>query len=137
METTLTNELVTRKTEELCETILAQPAFSALRKQIDTFLSDESAKSQYRLVVEKGEFLNHKQHQGVAVSDGEIAEFERQRQALVENPVARDFLSAQEAMHRLQESVGQYLTKTFELGRVPTADDMGSGSCGSGCGCHH
>jgi hypothetical protein len=29
------------------------------------------------------------------------------------------------------------VSKTFELGRVPEESDMESGSCGSGCGCHH
>ena len=30
----------------------------------------------------------------------------------------------------------QFVSKTFELGRVPTLEDFSSGECGSGCGCH-
>jgi hypothetical protein len=51
--------------------------------------------------------------------------------------VARGFLDAQQALHQLQETVTQQLTKTLELGRMPTKEDFESGSCGSGCGCHH
>ncbi len=41
-------------------------------------------------------------------------------------------------MQKLQQSVSQYVSKTFELGRVPEESDLeSSGSCGSGCGCHH
>ena len=39
--------------------------------------------------------------------------------------------------HKIQESVMSYVTKTFELGRVPAAEDFDSGSCGTGCGCAH
>ena len=46
-------------------------------------------------------------------------------------------LDAQQEMHKVQESVGQYIAKTLELGRMPTSDDFSSGSCGHGCGCHH
>jgi len=33
--------------------------------------------------------------------------------------VVHSFLDAQQAMQKVQESVGQYVTKTFELGRLP------------------
>jgi hypothetical protein len=29
------------------------------------------------------------------------------------------------------------VSKTLELGRVPTEEDLDSGGCGSGCGCGH
>jgi hypothetical protein len=52
------------------------------------------------------------------------------------NPVARGFLDAQQQMHKTQETVMKFVSKTFELGRVPTMEDMQEGSCGTGCGCH-
>lgn len=128
------DSLVARKTAELCQSILDEPEFQAVRQKLDTFLGDEEAKTLYQAVVEKGEFLQHKQSMGTQLNDDEIAEFEAQRAALMNHPVAQGFLEAQQAMHNLQESVGKHLAKTFELGRVPTSDDMGG--CGSGCGCH-
>jgi hypothetical protein len=41
-------------------------------------------------------------------------------------------------MHQVQEGVRQFVHKTFELGRVPSEDDLQQDdSCGEGCGCHH
>lgn len=99
-------------------------------------MTNDEAKTQYQLLSEKGEFLQHKQQQGLTLSNEEIADFEQSREALFNNPVARGFLDAQQEMHKMQESLGQYVAKTFELGRVPSPDDLQSGSCGSGCGCH-
>jgi cell fate (sporulation/competence/biofilm development) regulator YlbF (YheA/YmcA/DUF963 family) len=125
------------KTRELCETILTQPGFQAMRRQINAFLADEQAKSQYQRVAEKGDLLQHKQQMGVPLDGDEIADFENERAILFKNPVAKAFLDAQEEMHRVQASVSQYVTKTFELGRVPVAEDFADGSCGPSCGCGH
>lgn len=136
MQSTLEETPILQKTRELCQTILEQPEFQAVRRHIDSFLSDEEAKMQYQLVMERGEGLQQKQQSGAALTPEEIAEFERQRDALVNNPVARAFLDAQQEMHKMQESVGQFVSKTFELGRLPSPEDFSDGSCGSGCGCH-
>jgi cell fate (sporulation/competence/biofilm development) regulator YlbF (YheA/YmcA/DUF963 family) len=124
------------KTRELCQTLLDQPEFQEIRRSLDTFMADEQAKSQYQSLMEKGEQLQHKQQMGVTLENAEVAEFETHREALVSNPVARNFLEAQQAMHRMQESVNAYVSKTFELGRVPEAEDFDAGSCGPSCGCH-
>jgi cell fate (sporulation/competence/biofilm development) regulator YlbF (YheA/YmcA/DUF963 family) len=124
------------KTVELCQTLVDQPEFQLIRQRVESFMSDEAAKSQYQLVAEKGDYLQHKQQMGLPLDGGEVAEFEKNREELLANPVAREFIAAQDRMQQLQESVVKYVVKTFELGRVPTSDDF-SGSCGSGCGCHH
>jgi cell fate (sporulation/competence/biofilm development) regulator YlbF (YheA/YmcA/DUF963 family) len=133
---TTTQENVQQKTRELCQAIVEQPEFQQMRKQIDAFMVDDAAKSLYQNVMEKGEMLQYKQQTGSPLSADEITAFEKDRDALVNNPVARGFLDAQEQMHKVQTSVGQYVSKTFELGRLPTEDDLTGGSCGSGCGCH-
>jgi cell fate (sporulation/competence/biofilm development) regulator YlbF (YheA/YmcA/DUF963 family) len=135
MDLNLGNTVVLEKTRELCRTIVEQPDFQLVRRHIDAFLADEDAKHQYRQVVEKGEFLHHKQHQGVQLSPDEISDFQRQREALVRNPVAREFLAAQEVVQAVQETIGRHVSRTLELGRVPGPEDFES--CGSGCSCHH
>jgi cell fate (sporulation/competence/biofilm development) regulator YlbF (YheA/YmcA/DUF963 family) len=137
MTTQTADPAIVQKTKELCETIVAQPEFQSIRTRIDAFMANDKARMQYQNVMEKGEMLQQKQQNGLPLSPEEITEFEKNRDALVSNPVARDFLDAQQAMHKVQESVGQYVAKTFELGRAPTDEDFDSGSCGSGCGCHH
>jgi cell fate (sporulation/competence/biofilm development) regulator YlbF (YheA/YmcA/DUF963 family) len=136
MQTITEESVITQKTRELCQTILDQPEVQNIRRQIESFMMNDEAKTQYQLLSEKGEFLQHKQQQGLPLSNEEIADFEQSREALFNNPVARGFLDAQQEMHKMQESLGQYVAKTFELGRVPSPDDLQSGSCGSGCGCH-
>jgi hypothetical protein len=71
------------------------------------------------------------------LSGEEIGAFEKDREAVLNNPVARGFLDAQQALHEIQEKVTQQITKTLELGRLPKEEDFESGSCGHGCGCHH
>lgn len=127
--------VVLRKTKELCQAILDQPEFQKVRQGLDAFLSNDEVRSQYQALSEKGEYLQHKQQTGGELSDQEIAEFESTRQNFLNNPVARGFLDAQQEMHRVQESVTHYVTKTFELGRVPEEGDFES--CGHGCNCHH
>ena len=137
MQTTAEDTIVLQKTRDLCQTILEQPEFQVLRQQIDAFMTNDEAKSQYELVMEKREALQQKQQLGGTLTNEEIAEFEKHRETLVNNPVAQGFLNAQQEVSKVQESVGQYLAKTFELGRVPGPEDFSSGSCGHGCGCHH
>jgi cell fate (sporulation/competence/biofilm development) regulator YlbF (YheA/YmcA/DUF963 family) len=137
MTATTANDLIIVKTRELCQTIVNQPQFQTIRQQIDAFLADETAKGQYQSVVEKGDILQQKQQMGLALTEAEIEDFEKDRQTMANNPLAQGFLNAQEELHRVQAAVTQYLTKTFELGRVPNQEDFSDGSCGHGCGCHH
>ena len=125
------------KTRELCETILSEPGVASIRQRVDKFMADDKARGQYESVMTKGQALHEKQHKSLPLSGEEISDFEREREALLANPVSRGFLDAQEELHQLQESIQQYVAKTLELGRVPTADDLEGGSCGHGCGCHH
>jgi cell fate (sporulation/competence/biofilm development) regulator YlbF (YheA/YmcA/DUF963 family) len=140
MTTTTEETTVIQKTRELCEAIVAQPEFQEMRRQIDQFMSDEQAKSQYETLMDKHDALQQKQQMGLPIPDAEIEEFNKHREVLVNNPVAKGFLDAQQAMHDVQKSIGQYVAKTFELGHTPTEEEM-AGCCGGGgnggCGCSH
>lgn len=129
---------VETKTRELCEAIIEHLETGGIKKRIDTFLGDSSARGQYESLMSKGQALQEKQHNGQALEPAEISGFETERDALLKNPVAAGFLDAQEEMHELQHLVQKHVGKTIELGRIPSAEDLnGGGSCGSGCGCHH
>lgn len=131
------NEPVQKQLEALCRAILAQPEFEQHRLHVDQFMINDDARSQYVQVSEQGEHLHHKQTQGLELSQAEIAEFETKREALLKNPVARGFLDAQAALQGVQESINKFIGKTLELGRLPQSEDLQSGGCGHGCGCHH
>ena len=129
------------KTNELCEAILEQVKSGGIRQRIDTFLADTSARGQYEALMSKGQMLQEKQQQGQPLDPTEISAFEKDRDALLKNPVATGFLDAQEEMHELQSTVKKTVAKTIELGRIPTADELAEGGCcggggGGGCGCH-
>jgi len=136
MPETIEETIVLQKTRDLCQSILDQPDYRQIRSRLDAFMSNEAARNQYQLVMEKGDALQQKQQFGTPMDNNEIVEFEKNREELLGNSVARDFLEAQQQMHKIQETVMQHVSKTFELGRVPTAEDFSSESCGSGCGCH-
>lgn len=130
------------KTKELCAQIASDPTFLKLQANVERFLNDDSARLQYQSVHERGEELHHKQHAGVELGATEIREFESARDALFENEIARDFLSAQRELEGLQKQIAKYVGATIELGRVPAAEDLedkggccgGSGGGGGCCG---
>lgn len=138
MQTTIEETPILLKTKELCQTILDQPNMRAIRDRINAFMGDEHARAQYDGVVSKGQALQQKQQMSLPLSGEEISDFEQHRDSLLQNPVARAFLDAQEELHEVQQSVQKYVSKTLELGRLPTEDELSAGGCGSGgCGCGH
>lgn len=124
-----------RKTRELCEALLAEPEFHAIRLKLDQFMINDEVKGQYQELGERSEYLQHKQEQGLTLENSEIEDYEMRRNRFLENPVARGFMDAQKSLQEMQETVNRYVSKTIELGRVPESSDMES-SCGTGCGCH-
>ena len=137
METSTETNPLHQKTLELCQSILGHSDFNSLRTRVESFLSNEAARGEYNGLVEQGQFLQHRQDTGGIVSQEEAADFEKKRESVLGNTVIRDFLQAQQEIQTIQQFVTGYVTKTFELGRVPTEEDFSEGgSCGSGCGCH-
>ncbi|MES2657643.1 MAG: YlbF family regulator [Verrucomicrobiota bacterium] len=131
---------VITKTKELCAQIAADPSFLKLQADVERFLNDDAARLQYQSVHERGEELHHKQHAGIELGAAEIREFESARDALFENAIARDFLSAQRELEGLQKEIAKYVSSTIENGKVPSAEDLvesGGGCCGGhgGGGC--
>src|SRR5215472_90203 len=96
MPTTIEETPVIQKTRELCQTILDQPSMQSIRQRIDAFMGDEPTRTQYDELVNKGQALQQKQQMALALTGEEIADFEQHRDGLMKNPVARDFMDAQE-----------------------------------------
>jgi len=138
MQNTIEETPILQKTKELCQTILEQPNMQSIRQRIDAFMGDEQTRALYDGLVNKGQNLQQKQQMSMPLSGEEIADFEQHRDSLMKNPVARGFLDAQEELHQVQQSVQQYVTKTLELGRLPTEQELNAGCCDhGGCGCGH
>ena len=140
------DSVITDKIRELCQAILDQPSLRSARQRIDSFVADEKARAQYDGLMAKGQALQQKQQRSQQLTGEEISEFEKDREALLKNPVARGFLEAQQEMHEVHQSINQFVSKTLELGRMPTDADFqdehghghGHGGCGhDSCGCGH
>jgi cell fate (sporulation/competence/biofilm development) regulator YlbF (YheA/YmcA/DUF963 family) len=127
---------VIEKARELCQTLLEQDSFHDIRRRIDLFAADESTRAQYNRLCDQQDMLQEKDAQGIPLTDEDVESFERDRDALFANPVARDFMEAQKELNDLQQTVNQYISQTFKLGRVPTAADLQTGKCGPSCSCH-
>ena len=58
---------------------------------------------------------------------------------MLENPVGKAFIEAQQKMNEVQSTINNWVGMTFELGRMPTDEDFDThgGGCGEGCGCAH
>jgi len=137
---TIQETAINEKTRELCQSIVDQPNFQSARQRIETFIADDKARAQYEGLMAKGQVLQQKQQRSEQLTGQEISDFEMEREALLKNPVARGFLEAQEEMQQIHQSITQQVSKTLELGRMPTEADFeeegGGGGCGSGnCGC--
>jgi cell fate (sporulation/competence/biofilm development) regulator YlbF (YheA/YmcA/DUF963 family) len=137
MQTTVEETTIQKKTRELCQAIVDEPGMKSVRERIDAFMANEKSRNAYEGLVTRGQALQQKQQSSLPLTGEEVAEFEKQRDDLLSDPVARGFLDAQEELHQVQESIQGLVSKTLELGRLPTEEDLSDGSCGSGCGCHH
>lgn len=137
METTVQISPVDEKIRELCQAIMERPDFSDLRRRIDAFMADEKVKYEYQMLNDTGSLLQQKQQNGIEITEEEIGRFEALRDSFTKNPVATEFMDAQQEVSRIQEGILKHVQKTLELGRVPTADDMNDGGCcnNHGCGC--
>lgn len=137
MQTAVETPAVEAKIRELCQSILDRPDFTDLRRRIDAFMIDEKAKYEYQMLNDSGALLQQKQQHGVQITEEEIGRFEALRDSFMGNHVATEFMTAQQEVSRLQDNILKHVQKTFELGRVPTVEDMNDGSCCSdhGCGC--
>jgi len=125
------------KTKELCQAILEDPKLRLIFTGVDAFMEDDAAKAAYTSMQGKAEELHARQNAGLELTAGEIDSYNKLRDRVLSNPIARAFVDAQEEMHSVRATVNGWLGMTFELGRMPRDEDFDQeGSCGSGCGCH-
>lgn len=135
METIAKDSGFIQRTLELCGAIASDSDFPVLRQKVDAFMADEQVKMQFQQVNNMGQLLRMKQSQGLDLTEEEVEQFEKVREELMANPLAKDYLDAQQQIERVHQIVGKFLEKTFELGRRPEYEEAHDGSCG-GCGCH-
>jgi cell fate (sporulation/competence/biofilm development) regulator YlbF (YheA/YmcA/DUF963 family) len=126
------------KLRELCQALIDDPQYTSIKERISLFMTDEGTRKQYEELSAKGMMLHNKQQSGIPLTEAEIEDFEKDRDALLSNPIAIGFIEAQQEINEIKNIIIQHISRTFELGRVPVPEDFyGCGSdCGSGgCSC--
>lgn len=121
----------------LCQAIAAEPTVRAARDQAESFLADDSAVALYRDVMNLGRTLEHRHRSGETITADEVNTFEDLREKADAHEGIQAFNEAQDVLQSIATTVNTYVTKTLEKGRVPAAEELSSGGCGEGCGCHH
>ena len=127
-----TDPLLNERILDFCEVIAADAGFTAAHERIRVFEEDDSAQEVYGAWQSLASEIQHRyQHEGVKPSPGQLSELEALQQKVGENPVAADFVEANDSMNALFNDVLKTVQKTFQLGRPPTPEEMAE-CCGSG-----
>ncbi len=122
-------ELFEAKIRELCQTLADHHDFTKMCGNIKAFMEDEKAKFEYQMLNEMGGMLQQKQAMGAEVTEEEAGKFESLRDSFTKNQAAMDFMATQEKLQQMQDHILRHVQKTFEVGRVPTAEEMEEGMC--------
>lgn len=123
------------KAKELCQSLLEDPNLKEVFSSIDSFMEDDEAKGLFSEMQTKGESLQMKQQSGVELTAGEVEEYNKIREKMLENDTANAFVQAQESIQSVHQTLGNWVSLVFENGRMPTDEEF-AGHCGPGCGCH-
>ena len=135
-EDQVTEAAYMEKLKALCESLLDDTEMKKIFGAIDAFMGDETAKELFSEMQEGYEELNMKQQSGLQLTAGEVESYNKKRDAMLANPVAKKFLESREQMEEVQSTVNTWVGMTFELGRIPTQHDIEHAGCGD-CGCDH
>lgn len=133
MDTEVKDPPIVAKTKELCATLLEQPEVKNMVADINAFISNEELRSRYDVLTMQGEALAQRQQLGLNIEQDEMEKFEKQRDEWMANELSQKFLDAQKRMQSMQDQIHQYVSKSFELGRVPEAHDIDY--CCNDCDC--
>lgn len=124
METEIKDPPIVEKTKELCATLLEQPEVKTICEDMNAFLANEELRSRFDVLTMQGEALGQRQQLGLEIEPEEFEKFEKERDEWMANELSQKFLEAQKRMQGLQDQIHQYVSKTFELGRVPEVHDI-------------
>ena len=119
------------KVKELCQSLLDDPALKEVFESIDKFMEDDDAKELFSKMQSKGESLQMKQQSGVELTAGEVEEYNKIREKMLENDTANAFVQAQESIQSVHQTLGNWVSLVFENGRTPTDEEF-AGHCGPG-----
>ena len=119
------------KAKELCQSLLEDPNLKEVFESIDKFMEDDESKELFSEMQTKGESLQMKQQSGLELTAGEVEEYNKIRDKMLENETANAFVKAQESIQSIHQTLGGWVSLVFENGRMPTEEEF-EGHCGPG-----
>lgn len=137
--TPLSPEL-TELTTKLADALTQDPTVIASKARIGLFFQNQEATDIFRSVQQAGEKIREMQMGGMQPSDEDIENFDKLRQAVLDNELCKSFLESRQNIDAILASVNQYMHLSIDLGRAPTPEEVAklnqqqmSGGCGCGC----
>ena len=102
------------KAKELCQSLLEDPNLKEVFESIDKFMEDDESKELFSEMQTKGESLQMKQQSGLELTAGEVEEYNKIRDKMLENETANAFVKAQESIQSIHQTLGSWVSLVFE-----------------------
>ncbi len=117
--------------KDLCRALLEDEKLKGVFTSIDAFMENDVSKELFSQMQTKGEELQTKQQAGIELTAGEVEEYNKLREKMLDDPAAKAFVEAQESIQSVHQTIGSWVSLVFENGRMPTEEEF-EGHCGPG-----
>lgn len=143
MNTSLNPDIV-RLTQELCNALAQDQKVISAKARIGLFFQNAEATKLFQEVNSYGEELRNKHLAGMPPTEEEISKFDKLREAVVSNELARGFLESRQQIDEILGTISQFIGMSIDLGRAPSLEEVeearkqsmsSSSCCGGDCGC--
>ena len=130
-ETPVTGNDYKETAKDLCQALLEDDKLKGVFASIDAFMVNDASKELFSQMQTKGEELQTKQQAGIELTAGEVEEYNKLREQMLDDPAAKAFVEAQESIQSVHQTIGSWVSLVFENGRMPTEEEF-AGHCGPG-----
>ena len=130
-ETPATGNDYKETAKDLCQALLEDEKLKGVFASIDAFMENDPSKELFSQMQTKGEELQTKQQAGIELTAGEVEEYNKLREKMLDDPAAKAFVEAQESIQSVHQTIGSWVSLVFENGRMPTEEEF-AGHCGPG-----
>jgi cell fate (sporulation/competence/biofilm development) regulator YlbF (YheA/YmcA/DUF963 family) len=117
--------------KDLCQALLEDEKLKGVFASIDAFMENDASKELFSEMKTRGEELQTKQQAGIELTAGEVEEYNKLREKMLDDPAANGFVDAQESIQSVHQTIGNWVSLVFENGRMPTEEEF-AGHCGPG-----
>ncbi|MCP4847731.1 MAG: YlbF family regulator [Verrucomicrobiaceae bacterium] len=117
--------------KDLCRALLEDEKLKGVFTSIDAFMENDVSKELFSQMQTKSEELQNKQQAGIELTAGEVEEYNKLREKMLDDPAAKAFVEAQESIQSVHQTIGSWVSLVFENGRMPTEEEF-EGHCGPG-----